>query len=551
VTALQSLCAIALTVTATAAATPARIALVIGNSDYTDPKADLSSPAPDALAIGEALCSVGFDVDHLIDGKQRDMVAAIARHQARLEANPKAETVVFYGGHGAQYGGQTFLIPTDLRAVTEEGFVGEAVELGALYDAFLYGEPQFALLIVDACRNNPFTRRDGPIQPGLAMPGKGEGESVAPAGTIIAFATSPGTTVSDSTDGRHSAYTKAVLYWLGVPGQTLTEFFIEVRKAVAVFTDKRQTTWENTSQNVPFMFREPAFLEVAATGNIDDELMITAGGGSFVSSLDGRFKQLRLLPGDNVITATVVNFRSKNSMDLREGWQYDVTLRDVGSPARLRFRGTEHEPPPQRWGHGFIAARALAHVDRLTGEIRFLEQEPVVWENGLSLIGTRPVDLLYETVRWAVQSAGVPFFADVAQYPGRRRTIDEIAADVAKAHRAALTHKGPSPHAESDEEAHRSYVQALEILRRADEPALQEAIERIRGESRPEIEANLAAMFTDAELASTMRAFAAAGRYFEVRYFYSKQMGGNVGARHLLGTISNAELDTILRRLAR
>ena len=521
-----------------------RLALVIGNRGYQLKDAALHAPAADAMAIGEALCDTGFEVDQLIDGTRTATLAAIARFQAQLEANPSAEAVVFYAGHGAQVAGLNYLIPVDMPKVKESEFGKAAVPVESIYDAFRYGKPRFSLVILDACRDNPY----GATAKGLAEPR--EPDAVVrlgiPNGTITAFATGYGETARDSSDA-HSPYTTALLDSLGEPGLTLADFFIRVHNALK---PAGQSPVENVSQMAPFLFRDPAFLRVTANEEIDDDLMVTAGAESYITSLDGHSKQLRLLPGDNVITAMVVNYRSADSLGRREGWHYDATLNAVGGTAAVRFHAREEEAPRQRWGKTFIVARARVHVDSHTAQIRIDDEEPVVWEDGFSLLAVDASNRLYESIRWALVDAGVGLVTDLAHLPVRQRPLAEIVAEIRELHRRSLTHAGATPHDEADAIAHKAHAAAIELLDAANQAGVAMIIDRIKRETRDELAVNIGRMFADpdAYFVRVLKGFAAERKYVEFRYYYAKQMASDDRARHLMPLVADEELETILQR---
>ena len=186
---------------AQAAATPQRIALVVGNSAYEN--MPLANPVNDARLIAETLRELGFDVVEQIDADQKAMKIAIFDLGDRLEAAGKdAVGMFFYAGHGLQVGGQNYLVPID-AAITKERHV--AIE--AVSAEWVLGQMKFAgnamnFVVLDACRNNPLTRSFRSATRGLAQM-----DSVR--GSLIAYSTSPGGVAVDG-EGVNSPYSAAL-----------------------------------------------------------------------------------------------------------------------------------------------------------------------------------------------------------------------------------------------------------------------------------------------------------------------------------------------------
>ena len=215
-----------------------RIALVIGNGAYAD--SPLRNPVNDARLMSAALRSHGFSVIEALDVGQIAMKRAIKEYGNRLEAaGPDAVGWFFYAGHGLQVDGENYLIP-----------VGAEVEDGADVDIYAVAASNLLktirragnglnIVVLDACRNNPFMRSFRSPQRGLAL-------MSAPTGTLIAYSTAPGDVAADG-DGVNSPYTAALAAKLGSPGLPVELMFKDVRDAVLVATQGRQTPWEASS----------------------------------------------------------------------------------------------------------------------------------------------------------------------------------------------------------------------------------------------------------------------------------------------------------------
>ncbi len=217
-----------------------RVALVIGNSKY--PAHPLKNPVNDARDMATALRKIGFDVIEKTDIAQKEMNRAIAQFGSRLTADTVA--LFFYAGHGIQVRGKNYLIPIDAQIESENSVRAETVDVDTLLDQ-LSASP-LNVVILDACRNNPFERRFRSVGGGLA-------QMDAPKGTLIAYATSPGKVASDG-EGRNGLYTQELLKVIQAPGLPVEQVFKKVRANVARVTRDNQIPWEASSLTGDFFF---------------------------------------------------------------------------------------------------------------------------------------------------------------------------------------------------------------------------------------------------------------------------------------------------------
>ncbi|MBI5108164.1 MAG: caspase family protein [Rhodocyclales bacterium] len=224
-------------------ATGKRLALVIGNGGYRD--APLKNPVNDARALAAGLSALGFEVLKGEDLGQREMTRLIARFGERLAGHDVG--MFFFAGHGIQIRGKNYLIPVDAQIASENSVRAEAVDVDAVLDQ-LSSSP-LNVVILDACRNNPFERRFRSVSGGLA-------QMDAPRGTLIAYATAPGKVAQDG-EGANSTYTAALLKVLGEPGLPVESVFKRVRAEVARVTGDNQVPWEASSLTGDFYFALP------------------------------------------------------------------------------------------------------------------------------------------------------------------------------------------------------------------------------------------------------------------------------------------------------
>jgi len=221
-----------------------RTALVIGNSKYKL-AAELSNPINDATDIANSLRQLGFDVTLLKDADLRQMEHAIKNFNRNLR---QGRTGLFYfAGHGTQINGENYLIPIDARLEREQDVRYETLPLGKLLNVMEDASNDVNIIILDACRNNPFDRKWRSLQRGLAPP------TQTVKGTLIAYPTSPGKIALDG-KGRNSPYTRALLQHMKTPNLDVEQMFKQVRADVLKDTRGKQTPWESSSLIGSFVF---------------------------------------------------------------------------------------------------------------------------------------------------------------------------------------------------------------------------------------------------------------------------------------------------------
>lgn len=207
-----------------------RVALVIGNSRYAI--SPLPNPVNDARDISAVLQSLGFEVILVLDAGLREMEKAIDLFSRKAHG---ATALFFYAGHGLQVDGENYLIPIGAELEDEGDVRYEAVAAGRVLDNLRYAESNLNIIVLDACRNNPFVRSFRSSTRGLARLN-------APRGSIVGFSTAPGDVASDGA-GRNSPYAAAFIRHAATPDLTVEAFFKEVAKDVAGQTGGKQRPW--------------------------------------------------------------------------------------------------------------------------------------------------------------------------------------------------------------------------------------------------------------------------------------------------------------------
>jgi hypothetical protein len=220
-----------------------RVALVIGNSAYKD--APLSNPVNDARAIAKVLQESGFGVILRENSDQRSMLSALREFGDRLRGGRTG--LFYYAGHGMQIKGRNYLIPVGASIEREDEVAYSAVDAQAVLDKMETAGNLTNIMILDACRNNPFLRSSRSAQGGLA-------QMDAPIGTLVAYATSPGAVASDGS-GDNGLYTQHLLTAIRQPNSRVEDVFKQVRSHVRRDSQGKQVPWESTSLEGDFYFR--------------------------------------------------------------------------------------------------------------------------------------------------------------------------------------------------------------------------------------------------------------------------------------------------------
>jgi hypothetical protein len=225
-----------------------RIALVIGNAAYAG-KAALTNPGNDAKAMSETLRGLGFTVVEVRDGSKGQMQEAIAKVKASLQGK-QAIGMLYYAGHGLQVDWRNYMVPIDAKMSKASEVPEQTVELGQVIDAFKAAGNRMNIVVLDACRDNPF---EG------TSTGKGLAQLDAPPGTFLAYATAPGNVAEDG-DAKSSngLYTQFLLQELKKPSAKIEDVFKRVRLNVRQKSEGRQIPWESTSLEQDFFFDQAA-----------------------------------------------------------------------------------------------------------------------------------------------------------------------------------------------------------------------------------------------------------------------------------------------------
>ena len=282
-----------------------RLALIIGNSEYGKQNY-LENPVHDAEDVALKLESLGFEVIKLIDGTLRQMDESVSDFGQRSRSY---DVVLFYySGHGLQTKGENYLMPVDAELGSEADVKYKCLPLNLLLDKLDESNCPMKIVVLDACRNNPFIKRwyRGNVAMGLA--------SVSPPkGTYISFSTAAGSVALDGS-GQHSPFTQAFLEALDIPNLSLFDFFNEVGQKVLFDTNGEQDPWTNhNTMRGRFVFNQvvPVVKVSSSKGTINENEWI---------SLLQQADSLHLLGRELVNVGKIAEGRecTRQAMEIRE-----------------------------------------------------------------------------------------------------------------------------------------------------------------------------------------------------------------------------------------
>lgn len=288
-----------------------RVALVIGNAGYPG-KAALANPVNDAKAMGDVLRGLGFTVVEVRDGSKLQMADAVSRVREILKGK-QAIGLLYYAGHGLQLDWRNYMVPVDAKIANVNDVTGQTIDVSQVTDVFKAAGNRMNIVILDACRDNPF--------PGSAA-GKGLAQIDAPSGTFLAYATAPGNVAEDSgTQSENGLYTQFLLQELKKPASKIEDVFKRTRLNVRTASLGRQIPWESTSLEEDFYFRKPnaAMLSAELTES------------QFQRQL-ARWTAIQESNDTNLLLAFLIEYPSGSFTELAQ-FRYDRLYKEQLSPA--------------------------------------------------------------------------------------------------------------------------------------------------------------------------------------------------------------------------
>ena len=203
----------------------------------------------------DALEAVGFKVTTLIDVDRRAFERAISEFGKSLRADPETVGLFYYAGHGVQSFGSNYLIPVDAMVSDQADLDLVAIETQSVLRQMYTAGNRTNIVILDACRDNPFVSVPSFDDQGLA-------EMKAPTGTFLSYSTAPGMVALDG-NGHNSPFTQALSQEIVKPGAQLEQVFKNVRRTVLDATGGAQVPWDTSSLTVDFSFMAKKKLTMA------------------------------------------------------------------------------------------------------------------------------------------------------------------------------------------------------------------------------------------------------------------------------------------------
>ena len=283
------LLALALLSVCSAALAEGRVALLIGNGDYDTDNLDLRNPTNDVALLGQSLEALGFNVTIATDLDQASMSAAVT--DFGIAATGAEMAVFFFAGHGVQVDGANYLIGRNFAGNDISGLSTASLPVNAVRDALTTAQPEVGIIILDACRNNPFIETGAVVQ-GLAR-------SQGGAGLLIAYATDPGNVAFDGS-GNNSVFTEALADHIASDGLEARLMFGRVRQQVILETRGQQVPWVEEATLGEHYFAGQAGTATASAANARElqvwrEISVRTDEAAFQSYLtdfpDGMFRQ--------------------------------------------------------------------------------------------------------------------------------------------------------------------------------------------------------------------------------------------------------------------
>jgi len=301
-----------------------RAALVIGNAAYDT--APLRNPVNDARVMAATLRTLGFEVTALENATLTDMKRAIDDFGDSLRSGGGIG-LFYFSGHGIQINGRNFIIPVGVRVKGERDVEYESVDVGRVLGKMEDAGNRMNLVILDACRDNPFARSFRSAASGLAT-------MDAASGTFVAYATAPGRTADDGT-GANGLYTEQLIRYMRMPGLKVEDVFKRVRINVEKSSGGKQVPWESSSLKGDFYFSGPSVEAALAPPTLPPEK--PAGPARTI-------EPARTIDEEEALWKVIEN--STNPVDFEEYLSAFPQGRFVMA-ARAKLRQVRHEESPR------------------------------------------------------------------------------------------------------------------------------------------------------------------------------------------------------------
>ena len=451
-----------------AAAPERRIALVIGNSAYSS--GPLKSPVNDAAAMSAQLQKLGFTVILKRDANLRGMEDALTDFGDRLKQGGVG--LFYYAGHGLQVGGVNYLVPVEARISQESDIRHETLDLGKVINEMANTNNGLNIVILDACRGNPYYPGFRNVARGLA------GVSSAPVGMFISYSTGTNQVARDG-EGKNSPYTRVLLENIAQPGLTINKVFMNVRSKLMKETG--QAPWELSSLDREFFFVPGSPERLAAA--------VPAGKATY----DPDDANRKLEEEQRRLAEERASFAKKKALEAN---------RKMIAAERERLMA-EQEKARQAEARRIAAEKASLEEERQkTAE----ERKPLAAEQ------EEARRLEEERASFAKKKAQGEKRRKIAEEAGRLATEQkaERMAVVQEPGRMAVVQEAGRPAAEQEAER-------LAVLQEAQRPAAEQEVERLAAEERERAKKSTTLAMAKPPSQSTARETARGDRFIAYR----------------------------------
>lgn len=331
-----------------------RIALVVGNSGYQN-IARLANPRNDAQLMADTLKSLGFTL--VGDGAQIDLDkgkldAAVQSFGKLIQS---ADVALFYfAGHGVQVLGSNYLVPVNANVAREADVGFQMLDINLVLQQMHGSGTRLNVIILDACRNNPFVGR------GLRAAEGGLAQMRAPEGTLISYATQPGSVAQDGDDG-NSPYTRALAETLKRPGLGIFDVFNDVGLAVQRATGGAQQPWVSASPIAgSFYFASPSVSPSTAPSSQPQLAVATPTAPTQATTVATRFDGSWLTTLSCPAAAGALGFSNRFIAQVKDG-VYRGGYGTPGQPGSLMLDGEIHtDGKVEMYATGVVGASTYA-----------------------------------------------------------------------------------------------------------------------------------------------------------------------------------------------
>ena len=395
-----------------------RIALVIGNSAYQEDP--LANPVNDANDVAQALQELGFRVTLIQNKDLRGMEDAIEDFSRELRQGGVG--VFYYAGHGVQVNGENYLVPLRAKLNYQKDTRYEAVPLGKVLNAMEYAQTSVNIVIIDACRDNPFYRKWRSRSRGSGVV-RGLAPVQSARGTLIAFATAPGEFAEDG-DGTNSPFTSNLLKHIKTPNLPVELMFKQVRAGVEQETNREQTPWEQSSLVGDFSFfpRQEQPTPSSQTNTNSNTATLTPPTPSLITPSEP----------ETILISKTTGIDYSQLRDLLAASKWKEADRET-KERMLQAAGREQEEWLSEEDLNKFSCEDLRIIDRLwldssQGKFGFSVQKEI-WQNNGSPTVDSPIEIwrqFYIDVGWKTEESGTESSEGYVRYEDQGGFTDDI-----------------------------------------------------------------------------------------------------------------------------